>query len=200
MFQHIHARVDPSVISARTLHFPVGGAMSLTKAIYQLDHAYFKDGAWLNKPCGSMSCRARLREKEKALEHCPREILVLDVMPCDTTRRRLTLANASATKFDKALKQVEQQMNAMKKGVRNEFAPRLPASALLDVDTMHMHTQTPAWALTIHCAPTQSRELNTTLHATLSEFRQTPWEPVNVPRTALNSSRRLPSFCPRVID
>ena len=169
--------------------------MSLTKAIYQLDHAYFKDGAWLNKPCGSMSCRARLREKEKALEHCPREILVLDVMPCDTTRRRLTLANASATKFGKALKQVEQQMNAMKKGVRNEFAPRLPASALLDVDTMHMHTQTPAWALTIHSSHTQSRELN----ATLSEFRQTPWQPVNVPRTALKipARRVLPSFCPK---
>ena len=152
--EYVRARLDGE-ISAYTVQIPVPEIRELLDAIYGSD-----DSTVGNKRCGGMPCRQLLHEKAIALEHCPMEMRVLDVTPCD---KLWADYSAHVTPALATVGAIEKATRALKASTRNAFAPRLPASVLA-------HSQTPAWALVMHS--TANADETRGLRSTLLKFRR----------------------------
>ena len=100
------------------------------------------------------------------MEYCPRQVLVLDIMPCDTVYKRTSLHNFTRV--------AEKAIRRLKTDVRSVFMHNWTRPAGLDQGSATMlpagqpqGPPTPSWALTIHVTDTASETL--LLRAVLSK-------------------------------
>ena len=100
------------------------------------------------------------------MEYCPRQVLVLDIMPCDTIYKSTSLRNFTRV--------AEKAIRRLKTDVRSIFMHNWTRPAGLDQGSATMlpagqpqGPPTPSWALTIHVTDTASETL--LLRAVLSK-------------------------------